>query len=194
MASMELRELSVISILLFTLLSCGSSDKERMKYYNLDDIHLENKNGIILLNNQPFSGVVYSMFSNTKDTAEIVTFYKGKEHGEWKKFYPNGRLAGRRFFENGTKVKTLKEWWENGNIKISGSFSEGENNGEYREWNRNGRLVRDMHYKLGYEEGSQKQFYDNGKIRSNYFVKQSKRYGLLGTKNCVNVTERIFKK
>lgn len=25
-----------------------------MKYYNLDDIHLENKNGIILLNNQPF--------------------------------------------------------------------------------------------------------------------------------------------
>ena len=37
-----------------------------------------------------------------------------------------------------------------------------------------------------------KYFYNNGKVRSNYLVINGKRYGLLGTKNCVNVKDSIF--
>lgn len=194
MVFMAHRELLVINLLFFLLISCESPEEKKLNYYNLNAIYLENNNGSVFHNGKLFSGVVYSLYPDTKDTAEIMGFKNGKEHGEWKQFFPSGKLSSQRFFDKGIKIKTLKEWWDNGNIKISGSFFKGENNGEYKEWNRNGGLVREMHYKLGYEEGSQKQFYDNGKIRSNYVVSHGKRYGLLGTKNCVNVTDSIFKK
>ncbi|UFH32178.1 toxin-antitoxin system YwqK family antitoxin [Chryseobacterium sp. C-71] len=165
-----------------------------MKYYNFSVLHLENNNGLVKNNGQPFTGIVYSFYPNTKDTAEVMGFNKGKEHSEWKRFFPNGKLMQQRYFDNGIKVKTLKEWWENGKPKLSASFLKGENNGEFKEWNRDGRLVKQMHYSVGYEEGSQKQFYDNGKIRSNYIMRDGKRYGLLGTKNCVNVKDSVFQK
>ncbi|SFZ96326.1 MORN repeat variant [Chryseobacterium limigenitum] len=187
------RELLVISFLFLLLISCKSSN-EKPKYFNFKEINVENKNGLLMSNNILFTGVIYSLYPDTKDTAEVMGFNNGKENGEWRRFYPNKKLKEQRYFENGIKVKTLKEWWENGKMKISGSFLKGENNGEFKEWNREGRLIKLMNYKLGYEEGSQKQFYDNGKIRSNYVIKNGKRYGLLGTKNCVNVTDSIFQK
>ena len=190
---MERRELLVISFLFLFFISCESS-KRKPKYYNFTKIHVENNNGILMSDKKLFTGIIYSLYPNTKDTAEVMGFNNGKEDGEWKRFYPNNKLKEQRFFDNGTKVKTLKEWWENGKMKISGSFLKGENNGEFKEWNKEGRLIKDMNYKLGYEDGSQKQFYDNGKIRSNYVIKNGKRYGLLGTKNCVNVTDSIFQK
>ena len=49
-----------------------------------------------------------------------------------------------------------------------------------------------MNYVKGHEEGSQKMYYDNGKIRSNYTIIAGRRYGLLGTKNCVNVADSVF--
>lgn len=188
------RELLVINLLFFLLISCESPEEKNMIYYNLNTIRLEENNGLVFHDGKHFSGMIYSFYQGTKDTAEIIGFKDGKEHGEWKQFFPNGKLASQRFFNKGVKVKTLKEWWDNGNMKVSGSFLKGENNGEYKEWNREGRLVKEMHYKMGYEEGSQRQFYDNGKIRSNYIVSHGKRYGLLGTKNCVNVTDSIFQK
>ncbi|GEN76973.1 toxin-antitoxin system YwqK family antitoxin [Chryseobacterium hagamense] len=191
---MALRELSAISLLLLSLISCNPAEQKKMIRYRLEDIRLENKNGMVFYRGRPFSGIVFSFYPGTEDTAEVIGFRKGREHGEWRKFFPGGKRSAQRFFDGGTKVKTMKEWWDNGHLKVSGSFLKGENNGEYKEWNKNGMLIRDMHYRLGYEEGSQKQFYDNGKIRSNYMMKNGKRYGLLGTKNCVNVTDRIFQK
>ncbi|MCU7613419.1 toxin-antitoxin system YwqK family antitoxin [Chryseobacterium sp. GMJ5] len=175
-------------------MACHPEDQKKLKYYYFSDINLENNNGLVTLNHQPFTGMVYSLYPNTKDTAEVMGFKNGREHAEWKQFFPNGRLKQRRFFDNGIKIKSLKEWWDNGKLKLSCSFLKGENHGGFSEWNREGRLVKQMHYNMGYEEGSQKQFYDNGKIRSNYIMKKGKRYGLLGTKNCVNVKDSIFKK
>lgn len=118
MVFMAHRELLVISFLSLFLMSCETPKQEKLNYYNLTDIHLENNNGLVIYNGKPFSGIVYSFYPNTKDTAEVFGFYKGKEHGEWKQFFSNGRLRQQRFFDNGTKVKTLKEWWENGRMKI----------------------------------------------------------------------------
>ncbi len=190
---MAQRVLSAISFLSL-LLSCHSPEKEKFRYYNFTELHLENKNGLAVNNGQLFTGIVYSLYPNTKDTAEVMGFNKGREHSEWRRFFPNGKLMQQRYFHNGIKVKTLKEWWENGKPKLSASFLKGEQHGEFKEWNRKGRLIKQMHYNLGYEDGSQKQFYDNGKIRSNYVMKDGKRYGLLGTKNCVNVKDSIFQK
>ena len=134
------------------------------------------------------------MFAATSDTAEIKNYIAGKENGTWKKFYPNHEIKEVREFNNGKKVGKMIGFWENKKSMLEYNFSDDEFNGTCKEWNYSGQLIREMNYVNGHEEGTQKMFYDNGKIRSNYIMKDGKRFGLLGTKNCVNVSDSIFKK
>lgn len=181
-------------LLLSSVLFCSACNKQaELQYFNANSLLLENKNGIIYHEKKPFSGIVFQLNENA-DTVAIFGFYKGKEHGEWKRFYPNRQVEEIRYFDKGVKINTLTRWWENGQMQLQCNFKNGEYDGTFKEWNREGRLTKEMNYKNGYEEGSQKVFYDNGKIRSNYVVKNQKRIGLLGTKNCINVSDSIFKK
>ncbi|HEY0262855.1 MAG TPA: hypothetical protein VGB95_07495 [Chitinophagales bacterium] len=164
------------------------------KYFNSYSIHLKNLNGIFMNGQKPFTGITFSLFPNTSDTAQISCFKNGKENGLWQQFYANGKKKQQRYFLDGIKVKTDSAWWENGQLQFVCKFENGEYEGELKEWNAQGVLIREMHYKKGYEEGAQKQFYDNGKVRSNYIMRNGKRIGLLGTKNCVNVSDSIFTK
>lgn len=192
---MVLRELFLISGVFICFFSC-KNQAENITYhtFNSDSISLENMNGIRVHNQKPFTGIVFSLFPQTSDTAKISCFKDGRENGLWLQFYINGQLQQKRYFEDGVKTKTDSVWWENGQLKMACSFENGEYEGELKEWNAQGILTKEMHYKNGYEEGSQKQFYDNGKVRSNYVMKNGQRIGLLGTKNCVNVSDSIFTK
>ena len=81
---------------------------------------------------------------------------------------------------------------ENGNIKFEFHFKDDEYEGICRTWNNKGILTQESNYVAGHEEGAQKAWYDNGKVRSNYVIKAGRRYGLLGTKNCKNVSDSVF--
>ncbi len=183
-----------VSIFLLCFQACTESEAEvKMMVFNSTEANIELKNGLAMNGSTIFTGKIFSLSANQKDTAEIVGFYEGKEHGIWKKFYPNGKVMETREFRNGKKVGCLKAWWPNGTLKLQYSFADGEYNGSCREWNDRGLLIKAMNYRMGYEEGSQKQFYDDGKIKANYIMTGGRRYGLLGTKNCENVADSIFK-
>ena len=186
------------SFFLFCLacISCQSSmtDESSLQLFNADNINIQNKNGIIYLNEQPFSGKVFQLSPLTKDTVELIGYLNGKEHGEWRHYYPNKQIEEIRYYDNGDKIKTLTRWWENGQKQFFCTFKDGEYDGALTEWNRDGQVVRAMHYKNGYEKKNKKAYYNNGKVRSNYVIINGKRRGLLGTKNCVNVSDSIFKK
>jgi antitoxin component YwqK of YwqJK toxin-antitoxin module len=130
-------------------------------------------------------------YPNSNDTASVIFHLNGLEHGEWRKYYPGGQLMGKRYFNKGVKVGVMKNWWENGQLQSEYHFNNGEYDGTCREWNAEGLLIREMNYENGYEQGSQKQWYDNGSYRSNYVIRDGRRYGLLGTKNCVNVSDSL---
>lgn len=149
-------------------------------------------NGIKFLNGRPFSGEIFTLFPGTKDTSVIKYFLEGKEHGTWKKFYPNGRITEQRLFENGLKVGKYVAWWSNGKKQLEYQFKDGEYEGTCREWNEKGLLLKQMNYVKGHEVGAQKWWYENGKIRANYVIINGRRFGLLGTKNCVNVSDTVF--
>jgi len=134
-----------------------------------------------------------SFYPGTTDTAEIRSYRDGLENGAWKQFYPSNKLKELRYFENGRKVGIYLGWWENGNRKLVYHFKDDEYEGDCSEWNEDGLLVKVMHYKRGHEEGRQQLWYDNGKVRANYMIINGRRYGLLGTKNCTNVSDSIFK-
>jgi hypothetical protein len=141
----------------------------------------------------PFSGTVYALHPGGRDTAFIKQYLHGLEHGCWKQFYPSGRLREIRYFGQGQKTGTLTGYWENGQRMLQYHFEQGEYQDTCYEWAANGTLIKKMHYQNGQEAGQQQLFYDNGQIKSNYIIRHGRRYGLLGTKNCINVKEAIPK-
>jgi antitoxin component YwqK of YwqJK toxin-antitoxin module len=154
---------------------------------------LKSVNGTIYYDDKLFTGTAYSLFPGSKDTAEISSFNNGKEHGTWRRFYESGLKKAQREFNNGNKTGEYLTWWENGKQQLHYQFNNDEYEGVCREWNSEGLLVKEMNYKKGHEEGQQRWWYDNGKIKANYVISDGRRYGLLGTKNCVNVSDSIFK-
>ncbi len=185
------------------LFACNNSKKEIIfkpipnkipeNYVAVTDSALEKKQDIVYYNRGKFSGYVYALFAQ-KDTEFVKSYVNGLEEGTHKKWYRNGILAEERFYINGKKEGIHKALWENGKPQYEFSISNDDYCGEFKEWNTAGTLTKSFHYKNGHEEGSQKLFYDNGKIRSNYIITNGKRVGLLGTKNCVNVSDSILKK
>jgi antitoxin component YwqK of YwqJK toxin-antitoxin module len=102
-------------------------------------------------------------------------------------------LMERRFYEQGKKTGIFDGWWPNGHKRLTYHFQNGEYEGNCRDWTDRGVLINDMNYHEGHETGEQRQFYEDGKIKSNYVIKDGRRYGLLGTKNCVNVSDSVFR-
>ncbi|CAG5008531.1 hypothetical protein DYBT9275_04294 [Dyadobacter sp. CECT 9275] len=181
----------VFCTLLLIVSGCSSAD---LVWVDASDRGLQIRNGILYHKDQPFTGKVLHWYSGTHDTAAVSGYLNGREHGIWKKYYADGTPQETRYFDHGDKTGNYLVWWENGRKKLEYRFEHDEYEGTCREWSSTGVLIKEMNYTRGYEEGPQRMFYDNGKIRSNYVILNGRRYGLLGTKNCVNVTDSVFKK
>lgn len=189
------------SAFVFLLVSFGcqkSGVREEVKHSTIrldkSEPQVQVENGLVLWNNLPFTGILYSLHQSNADTSSLSSYQNGREHGEWKQFYEGGQLKEKRFFKNGLKEGEYVAWWPNGNKQLHYFFENGEYEGGCREWNNEGSLIKLANYKKGHEEGLQQLWYDNGKVRANYVVKEGRRYGLLGTKNCINVSDSVFRK
>ncbi|WP_405604896.1 toxin-antitoxin system YwqK family antitoxin [Polaribacter sp. Asnod1-A03] len=150
------------------------------------------KNNLLYVADKIYSGFVYQLNSVTADTLLISGYYNGLKEGVSKKWYANNQLMETRYYSSGQKNGKQVAFWENGSKRFDYTAKKDAYEGEFKEWNMNGKLIHLAHYRNGQEEGAQKLWYDNGKIRANYVIIDGKRYGLLGTKNCVNVSDRIF--
>lgn len=162
-------------------------------WVNYTDGALNNLNGVMYYQSSPFSGKLYALYSNNLDTAFVHSYFSGKEEGEWRSFYEDGQMKELRFFSNGKKTGRYLVWWPNGKPFMQYQLENDEYQGTCKEWNEKGLMVKQMNYQQGHEVGSQKWWYDNGKIKANYIIQDGRRFGLLGTKNCINVTDSIFK-
>jgi len=185
------------SIFLF-LLACSCSgpkdviNQEIPKNYVLKSSKkIAVNNDVIFLNDKKYTGFLYEL-SPQKDTVLIEGYINGLLNGVCKKWYPNRQLREERNYLNGQKHGKQVSYWENGHKRFEFVAVNDAYEGELKEWSRNGKLYHLATYVNGQEEGPQKMWYDNGKIRANYVILKGKRYGLLGTKNCKNVSDSIF--
>lgn len=179
-------------VVLFT--SCFRGTDPAVKWYNDSDIQLQNIGGVYKMNGEPVSGIVYKLAENKKDTVAVASFENGLEDGEWRSYYSNGQIREKRYYSKGKKTGLFEGWWSSGVKRLEYHFEDGEYEGNCRDWNDKHLLVSSMNYTKGYENGLQQQFYETGKVKANYMMIGGRRYGLLGTKNCVNVSDSIFKK
>lgn len=160
----------------------------------VDQVGISRTNGVVYYQNQPFTGTLFAMHAGTADTAATEQYLNGREHSTWIKYHPGHQMRELRYYDQGKKTGYLRSWWPNGKPQFEYFFENDEYEGRCREWNEAGMLVREMNYSRGHEAGWQRWWYDNGKIKSNYSMKDGRRFGLLGTKNCINVSDSIFKK
>ncbi len=109
-----------------------------------------------------------------------------------KSFYYSGKIREIRHVRNGVRQGLQTAFWENGKKRFEYTAMNDAYEGELKEWAENGQLFHLAHYKNGQEEGVQKMWHQNGKIRSNFVIINGRRYGLLGTKNCKNINEKLL--
>jgi antitoxin component YwqK of YwqJK toxin-antitoxin module len=199
MVFLERRVRSVVRFTFLVFFSCAifsctektTITEESQVLLPADDQNFKNNNGLLLYDHKNFSGTLYSVYPNG-DTSALSSYKQGLPHGKWQQFFQGGSLIELRYFDNGKKTGDFTRWWENGKMQSFYVFEDDEYHGTCREWNIQGMLVREMNYRKGHEEGMQTWWYDNGKIKSNYRIIEGRRYGLLGTKNCINVSDSIF--
>jgi antitoxin component YwqK of YwqJK toxin-antitoxin module len=147
----------------------------------------------LYVDDKEYSGIIYKLFPNANDTILVNEYKGGLLNGYSKKWYPNNKLMEVRDYNAGKKNGKQISYWENGNKKFEFTANKDTYEGVLKEWTIEGKLIHMANYLNGQEEGIQKLWYDNGKIKANYIIKDGRRYGLLGTKNCINVSDSIFK-
>ena len=180
---------SLFGLVFLLFVGCENTPLE---VYRASAVSLETKRGITSNGGIPFSGVVLERFSNSQDTLLVQEYRKGKKDGVWKRFYAPGKLQEIRLFNKGKKTGAHKYYYPNEQIRFHYELKNDLYHGFKKEWNAQGLLISHQNYLHGQEEGSQQVWYDNGQIKSNYIIKSGRRYGLLGTKNCINVKDSLF--
>lgn len=188
----------IILILCFLVLAC-QKNKADLKEQAVPQIftlktslNLTYTNDVVFLNGIKYSGFLYQLSPDNIDTLAIEGYKDGLQTGICRKWFPNKQLMEERHYVAGKKHGKQLAYWANGNKRFEFMAQNDAYEGELREWSIDGRLFHLGNYKNGQEEGAQKMWYDNGKIKANYVIVEGKRYGLLGTKNCKNVSDSIF--
>lgn len=176
-----------LGFLFLLIVSCSEKKENIVLHYSEPELNLF-KN-VVVYKNLPLSGKVYRFYPKTKDTLWVRNYALGLKNGVWKKYYSGGSLKEFRKFHKGKKEGNYLGYYANGAKNFVFQFINGEYNGVNKVWTKKGTLIELGSFKKGYELGAQKTWYLNGKIKSNYIIKNNRRYGLLGTKNCVNISK-----
>ena len=178
-------------ILVLLVYSCDEK-KPKEQFILKSSTSISIVNDVVFYKNEKFSGTLFELNQNQKDTILSEVYKNGLLDGISKKWYPNKQLMERRVFKQGHKHGKQIAYWANGNKRFEFVAQNDAYEGEMKEWSIKGKLFHLAHFVNGLEEGIQKMWYENGKIRANYVIIKGKRYGLLGTKNCKNVSDSIF--
>lgn len=169
---------------------CMSALPATLPAVNAANASITQRGPLTLNNGKPATCLLFQL-DNKGDTVFAVPYRDGKEEGWSRSYYPNRQRRELRYYHDGWKQGEHRGWYPDGKLAYIYHFKDDVYDGPVKEWSPKGILFRDMNYEQGIEAGRQVIRYADGKIKSNYVIKNGVRYGLLGTKNCVNVKDSI---
>ena len=182
-------------IVFLFLIFCDNGKNDFVKYnqdysncVRINDSIFNLRHGLMYEQKIPFSGCLAEYFENGL-MQESVFFLNGQRHGWSMRWHRNGILEFEKFFLFGLKQKFHKKWYDNGSIKFIHRFKDDLFEGEQLDYFKNGNIASKRNYLNGFEEGQQMAWNFNGKLLQNYHVKNKKRYGIIGRKDCISVFE-----
>jgi antitoxin component YwqK of YwqJK toxin-antitoxin module len=146
------------------------------------------RNGLILLNNNKFSGYVATTYPD-KRYRTITSVYEGMIHGIFRSYYENGALHEVRQYKQNLSTGKHYGFWTNGNKQFDYVYFHDRKIGYMKRWYENGKPYLFLNYKEDKEEGLQQGWRENGKLFINYIAKEGYRYGLQETMLCYKLNE-----
>jgi len=132
-------------------------------------------NGIISYNNEPFTGVMITLYPTSGLYSE-ESFKDGVKNGLHRGYYENGHLAVEMNFKQGVYHGLARRWFENGQLEELGTFKDGEWDGLFQAWYDNGHLSNQCTFKDGKIDGIRLSWNADVIIEENY--KDGKKDGL----------------
>ena len=69
-----------------------------------------------------------------------------KREGEWKAYFPDGRVQSIGTFVNGLRTGVATVWQENGNLLQEGFYKEGKHCGKWKFYDEQGDLIKEVDY------------------------------------------------
>ncbi|GHE70529.1 toxin-antitoxin system YwqK family antitoxin [Roseivirga thermotolerans] len=184
-----MKRLSPYSIL-FILVLVVIVTAARIPHHTIDANELKRQGGLFYHKDKPYTGRAIEYYPRGEIKA-VRHYANGKRQGRQRGYYESGQLAYKRYYMQNRKSGLHLGWWPNGQQKFMYSFRDGIAEGISKEWSESGTLLRAMTYQKGKEDGPQKMWNEDGSIRANYVVKNGRRYGLIGLKNCKSVSNEI---
>jgi len=194
-----LKKRILLILLCNTLISCSHEDKAVQQTVAMSEIKIPSiersrddagfkvMNGILFLDEHPYSGIVNEFYPNGNLKSKSEN-YQGKRHGYYFGWYPSGNRWFERFYTSGIKTGVHLGWFENKQQLFQYQFNNnGMYNGAVKDWHKNGVLAKHFNFKEGKEAGSQRMWEVDGKIRANFYTVNGERHGLIGLKNCGSV-------
>ena len=87
----------------------------------------------------------------------------GKKNGEWKYYYPSGKVASSGLYENDESVGKWNYYYEDGSLSASGEFVGGKKNGYWSSLNKDGTRRSETTFNKG--SGEYREYYSSGKLK-----------------------------
>jgi antitoxin component YwqK of YwqJK toxin-antitoxin module len=145
---------------------------------------------VLFFKGKPYSGYVIEKYQNGQKASKNA-YFKGKLEGIQQKWSENGAKMEVRHYAQNRKVDTHTGWYANGQKRYEYFIENDIPIKTHREWFANGRLYTLTNYDAnGQPEGEQKMWFENGQIKSNYVIKNGRRFGFLGAKGCMGEGEK----
>jgi MORN repeat variant len=123
------------------LMACGPPASDRPK--EQASVETEKRSdGLIYVKKSPhpFTGEVLVM-SNGTSRQSVETYWEGKPHGPWLRYWANGRVKREQQWVHGSQIHQ-RQWFEDGTLKEDLKMKDGQSNGRIRMWWPDGRLRR----------------------------------------------------
>lgn len=92
---------------------------------------------------------------------------EGLRHGQWKEFYPNGKVRAEGTYTQGKRTGDWLFYYPQGSLEQQGSFnSEGKTHGSWKWYYPGGQLLRVENYRDGLRDGTMTEYTPEGLILS----------------------------
>lgn len=151
-----------------------------------DDPLLSRRGGQLLAGGVPFTGHVVKRRADGS-TRAVTPYRDGLLHGTALTWHADGQLDTVRHYEDGAKVGRHSGYWPDGTPRFEETFEGGLYNGPLYTWYEGGAPHSLRHFVGGREDGEQRLWAEDGRLRSNYVVRNGRRFGKVGAMPCSTV-------
>lgn len=101
--------------------------------------------GVLLYKGKPFSGVLFGLYDQGHLNYEYE-YQDGLMHGPSNEYDYDDYLEEETIYNRGVREGSYTQWFENGQIYISGNYTNGKKSGIWTDYDRDGNISRTKEY------------------------------------------------